>query len=78
MARHLRFLGVLLVALAVGAGTAFAGPAPTDGDSNDTPDGGVPSLTQLFALGEVDLSSLGVSASELLTVGPPTQPVVRR
>lgn len=70
MARHLRLLLVLLVALAVGAGTAFAGPAPTDGDSNDTPDGGVPSLTQLFALGEVDVSSLGVSASELLTVGP--------
>jgi len=70
MARHLRFLVVLLVALAVGAGTAFAGPAPTDGDSSSTPDGGVPSLTQLFALGEVDLSSLGVSASELLTVGP--------
>ena len=70
MARHLRFLVVLLVALAVGTGTAFAGPAPTDGDSSDTPDGGVPSLTQLFALGEVDLSSLGVRASDLLTVGP--------
>jgi nitrous oxidase accessory protein NosD len=56
--------------LVLGVGPAYAGPSPVDGTAQS--DGGPSNVfqTALFALGEVDLSTLGVSATELLTVGP--------
>jgi hypothetical protein len=60
----------LALALAVASPSA-AGPSPTDSNATTT-DGSIGQIyiTALFALGEVDLSTLGVSATELLTVGP--------
>lgn len=60
----------LIVAVAV-AGQAAAGPSPTDSDPVAT-DGNVGQIYVAlpFALGEVDLSALGVSDAELLSVGP--------
>jgi hypothetical protein len=60
----------LALALAVASPSA-AGPSPTDSNATTT-DGfiGQMYITAPFALGEVDLSSLGVSPTELLTVGP--------
>jgi hypothetical protein len=60
----------LALALAVASPSA-AGPSPTDSNATTT-DGfiGQIYITAPFALGEVDLSTLGVSAPELLTVGP--------
>jgi parallel beta-helix repeat protein len=54
------------------ASTAGASaPAPTDGSPGDSGVDSGPILpTSLFALGEVDLSSLGVSAAELAGAGP--------
>jgi hypothetical protein len=61
--------------LLLGSGTAIAGPSPTDGASGSG-DGSLKILqTALFAPGEVDLSTLGVSATELLTVGPQLDPL---
>jgi hypothetical protein len=68
--RHLRFLVMLIAAFALSAGTALAEPAPFDGPSSSAQPLGTPLLTQLFGLGEVDLSTLGVSPLELATVGP--------
>jgi hypothetical protein len=68
--RHLRFLVMLIAAFALSAGTALADPAPFDGPSGSAHPLGTPLLTQLFGLGEVDLSTLGVSPLELATVGP--------
>jgi hypothetical protein len=68
-----RLLIGLLVAcllLILGAGQAYAGPSPTDGSSQSS---GAPQQvfqTALFGLGEVDLSTLGVNPTELLSVGP--------
>lgn len=65
-------VGALLCAL--GAGQAFArSPVPADGTAADTatdPAGATIDLTQLFAPGEVDLSQLGASPTDLLGVGP--------
>jgi hypothetical protein len=60
---------VLVVALAAAA-QAVAGPSPTDGPTSTSTLTGPIYITAPFALGEVDLSSLGVSPTELLTVGP--------
>jgi hypothetical protein len=76
MAGHLRFLLALFAAFALSAGTAVAGPSPFDGPSSTAQPLGAPLFTQLFALGEVDLSSLGVNPLELATVGPLLTPTV--
>jgi parallel beta helix pectate lyase-like protein len=76
-----RFLWrVLTVVAVVASGFALAtaqasarGPSPTGGTVSGgaiDPANAVINLTQLFALGEVDISTLGVSDAELLTVGP--------
>jgi nitrous oxidase accessory protein NosD len=65
---------VLLIApcllLALAAGHASAGPWPSD--AAEGPAANLPDVmpTALFGLGEVDLSTLGVSDTDLLTVGP--------
>jgi nitrous oxidase accessory protein NosD len=61
---------VVVVALATASPSAAA-PSPADGDTTAIggPTGQI-YITAPFALGEVDLSSLGVSPTELLTVGP--------
>ena len=73
--RRLLFLA-LLCAMAVFGGSAHANPSPTDdsttGDSSDQQS---VLQTALFALGEVDLSTLGVSPTELVTVGPQLGPL---
>jgi hypothetical protein len=48
----------------------MAGPSPTDDSTASNDIGGEVLQTALFTPGEVDLSALGVSAAELLTVGP--------
>jgi nitrous oxidase accessory protein NosD len=60
---------VLVVTLAAAA-QAVAGPSPTDGPTSTSTLTGPIYITAPFAPGEVDLSSLGVSPTELLTVGP--------
>jgi hypothetical protein len=78
MKRSLRRIFVILpwLILVWGAGPAFAaGPSPADGSppSNSGPQTVL--QTPLFAIGEVDLSALGVDATELLTVGPQLAPL---
>jgi hypothetical protein len=78
MKRSLRRIFVILpwLILVWGAGPAFAaGPSPADGSppSNSGPQNVL--QTPLFAIGEVDLSTLGVDATELLTVGPQLAPL---
>jgi hypothetical protein len=70
MRRFFFFLLPLAVVLLLGAGQAVAGPSPEGGSSVRTAVAGPVSITAPFAPGEVDLSALGVSATELLTVGP--------
>jgi hypothetical protein len=72
-----RFLVVqcLMLALVLGVGSASAdpGPSPTDGPNDSTTAGDSPQSvlqTALFALGEVNLAALGVSQTDLATVGP--------
>jgi hypothetical protein len=60
---------VLTVALAMTSPSA-AGPSPDDGSTTAGAPTGPIYITLPFALGEVDLSTLGVSATDLLTVGP--------
>lgn len=64
------------VAALVAVGPALAGkPSPYDGAPSGVGQSlstGAPLLTSLFALGEVDLSTIGVSDSALTTVGPQT------
>jgi hypothetical protein len=64
--------GLLLagLVLALGVGSASAGPSPTDGSSQSSDSQPQVFQTALFGLGEVDLSTLGVSPTELLGVGP--------
>jgi hypothetical protein len=64
--------GLLLAGLifVLGAGMAYAGPSPTDGNSQSTGSPQQVFETALFGLGEVDLSTLGVSPTALLGVGP--------
>jgi hypothetical protein len=65
------FLSVATAGLAVAAGQAIAGtPSPDDGTTTGTALDSAGSLTQLFAPGEVDISTLGVSPTDLLGVGP--------
>jgi hypothetical protein len=68
--RRLFFFVLLAAMLVLGAGQAVAGPSPEGGSSTTTATVGPVSITAPFALGEVDLSALGVSATDLLTVGP--------
>jgi hypothetical protein len=60
--------------LVLGAGPLYASPSPTDGTTQGSSGPQNVFQTALFALGEVDLSSLGVSPTELLTVGPQLTP----
>jgi Right handed beta helix region len=66
-------LGVAAAAL-ITLAPAYAGkPSPYDGapaGGGATLSAATPLLTSLFALGEVDLSTIGVSDAELTTVGP--------
>jgi hypothetical protein len=66
------FLLVLPVAaiLVLSVGQATAGPSPDNGSSNISTAVGPVYITVPFAPGEIDLSTLGVSATDLLTVGP--------
>ena len=67
-----RFAALLAAAccvLVVSVGSASAGPVADDGSSAGSGGGRSIFATLPFALGEVDLSTLGVSASELATVG---------
>src|SRR6185295_11093243 len=68
--------GLLLagLVLALGVGSASAGPSPTDGPSQSSDSQPQVFQTALFGLGEVDLSTLGVSPTELLGVGPLLSP----
>jgi hypothetical protein len=73
--------------LVLSVGPVYAGPSPSDGPvyprpspPDDPNTAGAPSQqavlqTALFALGEVDLSTLGVSDIDLLTVGPQLDPL---
>jgi hypothetical protein len=67
-------LALATVGFALTASPAFArSPAPVDGTPGATavdPANATISVTQLFAPGEVDLSTLGVSPTDLLGVGP--------
>ena len=65
-------VGLLLAGMVfvLGAGAASAGPSPTDGPSQSSDSQPQVFQTALFGLGEVDLSTLGVSPTELLGVGP--------
>jgi nitrous oxidase accessory protein NosD len=65
--------GLLLVLSATPA--YAAGPSPDDGSSSNSPRPSTVLQTPLFGLGEVNLSSLGVSAADLLTVGPQAAPM---
>ena len=56
--------------LLLGVAPAYAGPSPVDGTAQSTSGQQDIFQTALFTLGEVDLSTLGVSPTELLTVGP--------
>jgi hypothetical protein len=69
-------LAAVAVAVAALAAPAHAGsPSPTDAETASAGHALSPVLpTGLFALGEVQLALLGVSASELATVGPTASP----
>jgi hypothetical protein len=68
--------GLLVAGLifVLGAGGAYAGPSPTDGPSQSSDSQPQVFQTALFGLGEVDLSTLGVSPTALLGVGPLLSP----
>jgi hypothetical protein len=71
MNSKLRFgLLAACLALLLGVAPAYAGPSPIDGAAQSSNGQQDVFQTALFALGEVDLSTLGVSPTELLTVGP--------
>jgi parallel beta-helix repeat protein len=59
----------LVLTLAIASPSA-AGPSPEGGSSTTNVAAGPVYITVPFAPGEVDLSTLGVSATDLLTVGP--------
>src|SRR3989449_852746 len=69
------FLILPWLLLVLGVGPIYAAPWPSDG----SPAGGAGQQsvlqTLLFALGEVDFTSLGVSDTELLAVGPQLNPL---
>jgi hypothetical protein len=66
---HLLRLVLLALALIVAAPAAAKSPSPADGGGTPTGAAGLTLFTSLFALG-VDLSTIGVSATELATIGP--------
>lgn len=59
-----------VVSLVIGTGVASAEPWPTDEPQTQGTDPQEIFQTALFLPGEVDLSTLGVNPTELLTVGP--------
>lgn len=67
-------LGCLILALSASPVYA-AGPSPADGTPTSSPGPQTILQTPLFGLGEVDLSTLGVSSTELLSVGPQLAPL---
>ncbi len=71
MQRIILMATLALVVAVAGAGRAAAEPSPTDSEpvANDASVGQI-FVALPFALGEVDLSALGVSDAELLSVGP--------
>lgn len=70
MQRFTLLAALVLMLVGATAGQATAGPSP-DGDPIASAESiGPIYLTLPFAIGEVDLSSLGVSDAELLSVGP--------
>lgn len=70
MRRLFLFVLPLAAILVLGVGQATAGPSPDNGSSSMSAAVGPVYITAPFAPGEVDLSTLGVSAADLLTVGP--------
>ena len=70
--RRLRLLSLVLLCLmlALGASSAYSAPSPSDGPTTGSSSQESALQTALFTLGEVDLSTLGVSQTELATVGP--------
>ena len=58
----------------LGASPVAAGPSPADGSAGGSSNQVTVLRTSLFALGEADLSTLGVSPLELATVGPAALP----
>lgn len=64
------FFLLVLTSLVVGTGVASAEPWPTDVPQTQGTDPQEILQTPLFLPGEVDLSTLGVNPTELLTVGP--------
>jgi len=76
--RRFVVLPCLMLVLVLGVGSASAAPSPADGPSGATT--GATSTqavlqTAPFALGEVNLSTLGVSQTDLATVGPQLAPL---
>src|SRR4051794_20419560 len=70
-----RFLALpcLMLVLGVGSASADPGPSPTDGPNDGAAGVSGPQSvlqTALFGLGEVNLAALGVSQTDLATVGP--------
>jgi parallel beta-helix repeat protein len=70
MRRFFLFVLPLAALLVLCTGQAAAGPAPEGGPPSTTAAAGPVHITVPFAPGEVDLSTLGVSPTDLLTVGP--------
>jgi hypothetical protein len=67
--RHLARLALLACVLVAAAPATAGNPSPADGGSAPATTPGLTLFTSLFALG-VDVSTIGVSAAELATVGP--------
>ena len=74
MRRHAFFL-LVMASLVLGAGVAAAEPWPIDEPQTQGTDPQEILQTPLFLPGEVDLSTLGVNPTELLTVGPQVSPL---
>ena len=70
MRRLFLFVLPLAAIFVLSVGQAAAGPSPEGGSSSTIVTAGPVLVTVPFAPGEVDLSTLGVSPTELLTVGP--------
>jgi hypothetical protein len=68
--RRLFFLIFPCLLFALVVGPAYPAPSPADGPTNGSSSQPAVLQTALFALGEVNLSTLGVNSLELATVGP--------
>jgi hypothetical protein len=66
---HLVRVLLLAAALVVAAPAAAKSPSPADGGAGPTGDAGPTLFTSLFALG-VDVTTIGVDAAALATIGP--------